>query len=200
MYIFFVEVFVFLRFSHVLKNWALTWYFTVPESESVAFKKCRLLLQKITFFIVQGLRPMQSERRLAYFILLIPLFFCLLFWSVLTDCTFLHIGIELRWRAEHIRIQGVSIRCCLEIGHALGLYIFMQLLFGLKMLVLCGMLVLNESYDFKDPSVYFVLELGKMDSLLLEEGEGLGVVEEVVHMAVNLVIVLIWGMLVLLNQ
>lgn len=59
------------------------------------------------------------------------------------------------------------------------------------MLVLCGMLVLNESYDFKDPSVYFVLELGKMDSLLLEEGEGLGVVEEVVHMAVNLVIVLI---------
>lgn len=51
--------------------------------------------------------------------------------------------------------------------------------------------ILNERNDLQDPSVNFVLELRKVHSLFLEEGKGFRVVEELVHMAVKIVIVLI---------
>jgi hypothetical protein len=51
--------------------------------------------------------------------------------------------------------------------------------------------ILNERNDLQDPSINFVLELGKVHALLLEERDGFRVVEELVHMAVKIVIVLI---------
>ena len=50
--------------------------------------------------------------------------------------------------------------------------------------------VLNESYDFEDSSVDFMFEFRQVDLLLLKEREGFWIIEELVHLAVNLVIVL----------
>lgn len=51
--------------------------------------------------------------------------------------------------------------------------------------------ILNKRNDLQNPSVDFVLELRKVHLLLLQEGQGFGVVEELVHMTVKIVIVLI---------
>ena len=88
----------------------------------------------------------------------------------------------------------MAVRGRLYIWLTLSLYMFMKLECSSDNFVTLIMLfvpILNESNDFEYSPINFMLKFGKVDLLLFEKRKGFRIIKELIHMAVNLLIVLI---------